>query len=271
MQQRHATATVDHIHPTWASMAAPAGYTPDLPRATRTERLPFTIKVASDEASLLKAIDIRQTAYGRHVPELARHLGTPEPCDRDVDTVILLAEAKLDGAALGTMRIQFNTHGPLGLEASAPLPGWLRHSRLAEATRLGVTGGGVGRVVKAALFKAFYQYCLSAEIDWMVITARAPLDRQYEALLFRDVFPDAPFIPMHHVGGIPHRVMAFEVATARTRWQAAGHPLLDFMCHTRHPDVKIDGLPSRAATPSPARPASPTRMTEPMASVELQQ
>ena len=89
------------------------------------------------------------------------------------------------------------------------------------------------------LFKAYFDYCVDEDIDWMVITARSPLDRQYEALLFKDVFPGGAFIPMHHVGNIPHRVMAFEVATAETRWAAAHHPLYDFIFRTYHPDIDV--------------------------------
>jgi hypothetical protein len=73
----------------------------------------------------------------------------------------------------------------------------------------------------------------------MVITARAPLDRQYESLLFKDVFGAGEYIPMRHVGNIPHRVLAFEVGSARARWAAANHPLLNFMCGTHHPDIDL--------------------------------
>lgn len=244
MQQLHETA-IFHGHQT--RMVLPQGDSPMF-HEMRVERLPFTVKIAQDEEALLRAVKIRQSAYGRHVPGLAERLGEPESCDHDAGTVVLLAESKLDGTALGTMRIQTNSYHPLGVEQSVDLPDWLRHRSLAEATRLGVASGGIGRVVKTVLFKAFYQYCLEAHIDWMVITARSPLDKQYEALLFQDVFRDGTFIPMHHVGDIPHRVMAFEVGTAEARWQAANHPLLNFMCHVRHPDVKIDlpmvdGLP----------------------------
>lgn len=210
--------------------------------AMREERLPFTVTIASDEASLRDAAAMRQSAYGRHLPELAATLSEPEPSDREPGSVVLVARARLDGAVLGTMRIQTNRFAPLHLEDSAPLPDWLGQAGLAEATRLGIVAGPVGRVVKTTLFKAFYQYCLLSGIDWMVITARPPLHRGYEALLFQDVFPGQGLIPMEHVGGIGHRVLALEVAQARPQWQAVGHPLFDFMCLTYHPDLRL-GVP----------------------------
>jgi hypothetical protein len=87
-----------------------------------------------------------------------------------------------------------------------------------------------------------------------VVTGRAPIDRQYEQLLFSDVFEDGAMIPLRHVGNIPHRVMAFEIASGEQRWQAAGHPLLGFFRHTRHPDIDIArrtvvALPKTAKAP----------------------
>jgi hypothetical protein len=97
----------------------------------------------------------------------------------------------------------------------------------------------VGRVVKVALCKALFLYCEQQQIDWMVITARSPLDREYEAMLFKDVFGAGEYIPMAHVGGLPHRVLAKEVGVARQRWEEARHPLFNYMVHTHHPDIDL--------------------------------
>ena len=204
-----------------------------------TERLPFRVKIVTNDEDLWKAVRLRQSAYARHVPEFARQLEEPEVADREAGSVVLLAESKLDGSSLGTMRIQTNRYGPLELEESGELPAWLQDCSLAEATRLGVGEGSIGRVVTTALFKAYYLYCLDQGIDWMVITARKPLDRQYDMLMFQDVFEAGSLFPMHHVGDIPHRVMAFDVAAARRRWTESKHPLLGFMCDIHHADIDV--------------------------------
>jgi hypothetical protein len=223
------------------------------------ERLPFTVRVVKQEQELYKAVSIRQRAYGRHIPQLGEMLRAPEPLDRDPDSVVLLAESRLDGEPLGTLRIQTNRSRPLTLESSVELPDWLAGRSLAEATRLGVTEGRIGRVVKTMLFKAFYQYCMAADIDWLVIGARSPLDRMYQALLFQDVFPGQGYIPLKHAGNIPHRVLAFEMDTAEARWRAAKHPLLDLFVSTIHPDIER----------SPAMPARAPMHRQPMAPVAL--
>jgi len=214
-------------------ISAPIGHT------TAIERLPFTVRAVDSEEQLHKAVSIRHRAYGRHVPSLAELLRAPEPNDLDPGCLVLLAESKLDGEPLGTLRIQTNRLRPLSIEASVPLPAWLADCSLAEATRLGVTGERAGRVVKTMLFKALYLYCVEAGIDWMVIGARAPLDRMYESLLFSELFPGAAPVPLKHAGDIPHRVLAFEIATAEERWRAARHPLYDLFVNTRHPDIDI--------------------------------
>jgi hypothetical protein len=67
------------------------------------------------------------------------------------------------------------------------------------------------------------------------------LDRQYQALLFKDVYPNGEFRPMRHAGNILHRVLAFEVGTAEPRWAEAKHPLFDYIFRTRHPDIDLKG------------------------------
>jgi hypothetical protein len=234
----------------------PAAYQPQRIQPLRTrsssadgpamteEMLPFTVRVVRDDNDLMKAVQIRHSAYARHLPDFAETLKAPESADAEDGVVVLLAESKLDGSPLGTMRIQTNQFKPLSLEQSVDLPDWLRSRPLAEATRLGVTDGKGGRLVTTVLFKAFFLYCKEAGIEWMVVTGRAPVDRQYDRLLFNDVFPGMGYIPFSHVGNMPHRVMSFNVETAETRWAAANHPLFNFVFRTEHPDLDV-GEPKR--------------------------
>ena len=220
------------------------------------ERLPFTVRVVRSENALGKAVAIRQAAYARHMPVLAEKLRAPEPNDHDQGSVVLLAESKLDGSPLGTMRIQTNRFNPLSIEQGVELPAWLRSKSQAEATRLGIDLGRTGRLVKTTLFKAFFLYCVEANIEWMVIGARSPLDRMYDALLFQDLFP-GQYIPMRHFDNIPHRVLAFEVGTAEERWAEANHPLYNFVFRTRHPDLDLSDSAYTAQT-FPARTLEPS-------------
>jgi hypothetical protein len=219
----------------------------DIVALTPRQRLPFTVRVARSERQLARAVQIRHAAYARHVPALAERLQLPEPTDREAGATVLLAEARLDGTPLGTMRIENNRERPLAIEQSVALPGSLRRRSLAEATRLGVATGRVGHMVKVMLFKAFYQLCRQGGIEWMIIGARSPLDRQYEALLFRDVFPGRGFVPLAHAAGMPHRILGFEIAGAEARWRQARHPLYGLFCRTEHPDIDLSATETALA------------------------
>ena len=209
------------------------------PAPTAVERLPFTVRLVQTEDELGKALQIRYAAYARHVPGFAESLKLAEPTDANNGVAILLAESKLVGSPLGTMRIQTNWYNPLSLEQSVELPDWLQNKSLAEATRLGVTEQKIGRNVKTVLFKAYFLYCVENGIDWMVIAGRSPIDRQYDRLLFSEVYPGMGYIPLRHANNMPHRILSFEVATAEERWNQAKHPLTNFIFHTSHPDINI--------------------------------
>ncbi len=233
----------------------------------KEELLPFTVRLVREEDDVRKAVSVRHAAYARHVPVMAEKLVNPEATDFEDGVAVLLAESKLDGAPLGTMRIQTNRFKALSIEQSIELPDWLKGRPLAEASRLGVELGRTGTFVKTVLFKAFYRYCVEQGIDYMVIAARSPLDRQYDKLMFSDIFPGAGFMPMRHGGNLPHRALSFDVRTAEQRWAAAAHPLFDFMTRTHHPDIDVGAMSSRspalaAVVESAMRPATPAARPE---------
>ena len=204
-----------------------------------SERLPFVVRCVRNEAELAKAVSIRRSAYGRHVPELAARFAAPEPSDLDGSSRVLVAISKLDGAPLGSMRFRTNQNRPLDLEQSVCLPGALSERVLAEATRLAVTQAAVGRVVKAMLMKSMFLHCEASGVDCMVVTARHPMDRFYNWLLFEDVFPEGGFIPMAHVGMIPHRVLSCDMIATKRRWLECEHPWHAMFFGTRHPDIEL--------------------------------
>jgi len=203
------------------------------------ERLPFTVRLVRNEKDLKKAVQIRQEAYARHMPDVAKSLGQPEKMDTEDGVGVLLAESKIDGSALGSVRIQTNQFQPLALEKSVQLPDWMRGMSLAQVSRFGVVHGTVGRLVKMVLVKGCLQYSQENDVEWDVIAARPPLDKMYRQLTYQDLFPDAGLIPLAHMGNAPHRIMGFEVATCRARLTEMSHPLLNFFCHTKHPDLDV--------------------------------
>jgi hypothetical protein len=121
--------------------------------------------------------------------------------------------------------------------------------------RLCVDEGHSGRLVRAALLKAFVVYCRDKLVEWALATERAADDRQYERLLFVDLFGGKQAVPSRHGRAIPHRVMACDIATMEARFTAAKHPMLGFFCRTHHPDIDLTD-PLEAGRASNARRAS---------------
>jgi hypothetical protein len=215
-----------------------------------TERLAFEVRAVATQDEMFKVVAVRYEAYSRHLPELGRRLTAPEPADTEPGNTVLLAENRLDGTALATMRVQINDFGPLTLERSLELPAWLQGQRLAEATRLAVADGVRGRYVSFVMFKAFWQFCLEREVEWMVVCARPPLDRIYLSLLFEDVIPGGALVPLKHAANVPHRALAFNVRTSEARWRSARHSMYPFMALTLHPDIRV-GVPGPTVLPIP--------------------
>lgn len=208
-------------------------------KPVQTESLPFVVRCVRNEAELAKAVAIRRSAYGRHVPELAARFSTPEPSDLDGSSRVLVALAKLDGMPVGSMRFRTNQYQPLDLEQSVTLPEALGSRVLTEATRLAVSQAAVGRVVKAMLMKAMFLQCEASGVECIVAAARHPMDRFYQWLFFEDVFPGGDFVPMAHAGMIPHRVMSCDVVATKRRWAEVNHPWYSLFFEMHHPDIEL--------------------------------
>ena len=200
--------------------------------------------MARREADLQAAAWVRSQAYGHHVPELGDKLAEPDALDRQSGIGVLLCRDKASGDAIGTARIlRGGSARALQLESSVILPQWLAGKPRAEITRLAVLPGADPKT-RLTLMKASYLYCLANQIRWLVIGARSDaLIRIYRKLGFVDVLGPDQRVPLAHAGGLPHRILAFDVVAAERTWLAAGHDLYTFMFTTFHPDLQLFGEP----------------------------
>jgi hypothetical protein len=205
----------------------------------RKESLAFRVRLAATHADVLKAVRVRASAYGRHVPAVGEALREPEPDDARDDVVIVIAESKLDGTVLGSMRLQPNFHRPLRIEGETELPARYRGGRLVEFMRLTVTHGTSGRLVMPAIAKASYEICHRARIDYALVAGRHPVSLMYQAMQFDDVLGGAS-VKLSYAAGVPHNIFCLPIGEADARWRRAGHSLYPFMAHTEHPDIAID-------------------------------
>ncbi len=163
-------------------------------------------------------------------------LRTAEHEDTRADVLLLIAERKFDGKAIGTMRLESNLRGPLRLEGEAGLPDWLRGHRLVEITRLGVDPAG-GNMVTAALAKAAFEVCHAASIKHGLAVGRRSMATLFNGLCLEIV---AGPTRMSYAPQVPFWIYSVSANQWLGLLQAKGHFLFDFMSGTQHPDIDID-------------------------------
>lgn len=200
--------------------------------------LPFRVTIARTQDQLDKAVALRAATFGRKSLELAVILGKPDEVDYADGTVVLIAECKATGDCLGTMRIASNLVEALSQEKHPNFPADLLGRRIARAERLGVRPGKTATVAKLALFKALHRYCLAVQIDWILVLATPPRDRDYRLLGFSEIMADTVFESKLNPGTY-QSVLALNAHAAERQFHSAGHHLYNFMIGTWHPDIEI--------------------------------
>lgn len=218
------------------------------------ESLPVSVRVVRTEEHLRKAVRVRSEAFNRHYPLLRDRLAEPEPEDQQRGNVILLAESKLTGAPEGSVRIETNLVKPIEFETALSLPERFHGKALAEVRRLSVRAGPSSRMVKYALFKALYRYCFAVQIDFMMVTAQPPVDKDYTRLGFDDVFERETLIRYPNQSDGYFRLLCMDIASVEGKWRASSHPLHTFMFKIHHPDIEVfSSVQSMWSTPRKQR------------------
>ena len=214
------------------------------------QTLPFTVSVATDSLSLQDACDVRAAGYGHHLPEVRSKFSAPESLDHEAGTTVFIAYDKGSGCAVGTARIKTTTYGgETPVESCIELPDEMREDGRAEITKLAALPGS-DPLVKLALWKVGYLYCLASQVRWLFITARSRgLIRQYRSLGAKPFFADERMLPLSYVSDIAHQVLIFDVLSAQRDANEANHALFGFMFATLHPDLQL--FPRRPLVPQP--------------------
>ena len=219
--------------------------------------LSFTLRIASSTRDLRDAAALRAEAYGHHLPAMATTLAEPDLLDHQPGTVVLVCRDKASGAVVGTARIQRNHPQPLLIERSLALPEPIASATRAEITRLAVRPGA-DPLLRPMLVKACWLYAVAGQIRWLVIGARSEaLIRIYRGLGFADLLAEGERVPLAHAGGLPHRVLGFDILAAERTWHASGHALYPLMAQTWHPDLQLLDLPYEVEAGAEAAPAEP--------------
>ena len=156
----------------------------------RAELLSFTLRRAETHLDLLRACEVRASAYGYKIPEYLESMVHPDAIDAHPGTNVFICEDKVTNDAVGTMRVQTREQdqGVLEMERYVQLPRYLKEATCIEVTRLAAPVGS-DPFVRLALWKAAYLFAVSRGISWIVMSVRKPaLIRAYERMGSKDGF-----------------------------------------------------------------------------------
>jgi hypothetical protein len=197
--------------------------------------------VANNLDDLSRACTVRTLSYGHHLPDLGDAFAYPDASDLSPHTAVLLCEDKATGEPIGTARVATTTRGnsALPIETCIELPeGMARHGR-AEITRM-ASIPGADPLVRLALWKAGYLYCLANQAKWLLIGARSrALARGYRSLGATAFYEDDRMVPLTYTNNMPHYVLKFDVISAERNAFECNHSLFNFMFDTVHADIQL--------------------------------
>lgn len=203
------------------------------------EELPFTVRIAQNESDRERAAALRAQAYGRHgyAPGTTEHVGHVDDADRRA--LLLLAQDKCSGNALGTLRVSSSLRG------TTPIPDEMPRGASIGATftyldRFAVASDAHTDIVMLALVKAQWFIAYHEGVQWILAAALPPLARRYRRLgmaalveneggQFR--IPALSSAPYEAVGGrlpdMPARVIRTTPA------------VVPFFVNKEHPDIAV--------------------------------
>lgn len=206
-----------------------------------TQALPFRMRIAKSAQDIQRVCQHRGEAYARHQPDLVQRLALHEPEADDLrdDVVLVMAESHEDGSILGSLRLSTNINTPLRFEREFELPQRFKQKSLMEAGRMVTQNGPAGRMVVPALIKVTSEVSYRVGADFVMLIARAPLDRMYKAWQFEDMY-NGERVMTSAQPGVPVTLFFMDIPKVDHRLRSANCPIYHFMAETHHPDIDLD-------------------------------
>jgi hypothetical protein len=206
----------------------------------KKQTLPFTVTVLKTAAQLDAVVAHRARGYGRRSAALGSALALPEPADaRSHGREILVAQSKLDGAVIGSMRLHVNYREPTNVEkAASDLPASMAGSRIMDSSRFCCAAG---HVCRGALFKAGLLYARRHKVDHFLLATLESIEPLYASVGFAPLFEDGRLHPIAIAENLPHRVMHLNMATLEEDVARRRPAMVEFLFETEHEDIDVSG------------------------------
>lgn len=204
-----------------------------------TAASPYTVRIVRKPDQLQLAVEVRYQAYSEKLQALAAKVRQPGPLDFSHGPVVLLAENRLTGEAVGTLRL--NTGASfLSLLEDIKLPPNIVKERTAFVSRMAVTGTVQERqLVRNLMQKAVFQLCIAKQLNRILLLAVEPRERLFYRCGFSDVFEDGGSRHPAFLDGFPVKALFADTYSMERVWRGEKHPLYDFLFRTFHPEIEV--------------------------------
>jgi hypothetical protein len=200
---------------------------------------PYSIRIARTALQLQTAVEVRYQAYSEKLQALASKVKQPGPLDYEHEPVVLLAESRLTGEAVGTLRLNTGP-GILGMLDDIDLPDNILGERVAFVSRMAVVGTVHERqLVRNLMQKACFQLCIAKQLNRMLLLAVEPRERLFYRCGFSDVFEDGKARHPAFLEHFPVKALYADTYGMERHWKEQKHPLYDFLFRTFHPEIEV--------------------------------
>jgi len=198
----------------------------------------FRVRTAKTREDLKKMYDVRWEGYRIYFSNRSEVI---DECDFDPHCTLLIAEDE-NNNMVGTMRILDRRNGRLEIDDHIQLEAIFSEDELqcCEATRFSVPKQPDSKEIKWLLIKAIICYCQLNEVNYIIMSSRPELARDYLTMLFRDARD--PGIYYHHdLGDTEHHSYILDIPNARDELKRSNPMLHDFFFVQESP-INMDDL-----------------------------
>jgi hypothetical protein len=204
-----------------------------------TKELPFHVVLARQRATLSKSALVRHEAFQRHLHPFAIENEGPQfdNLDESAETVVFMAKCKMTGEPLGSARVTECNDIADHLSPDEEVPSEVRGRRALLFSRLAVSGGERGRLVRAALGKAVFLYSIAKQCQ--IVFVAPPRERLYYKDGFRNILPNGPLLPYRANSGVMSRILFIETWSYQNVLENSNTALHNFIFAKYHPDLLI--------------------------------
>jgi hypothetical protein len=203
-----------------------------------TQNLPFNIVVSRDGATTSRLMATRVRAYGRHSHPIQNSEHFQKTLKTD-SALLLSAECKMSGECLGSIRIESNIKGRFYFEDEITTPDLEGRVASVCASRLSVTKGQTGRLVKEMLCKSLYLYSHAMQCKYVYAFVDKPRFRLYTSLGFTPAIAENPTLTLECHDHLPLQLVRSEVNAFELTLTTLNPNLKELYFATYHPDIKI--------------------------------